>query len=130
MRRDVDRLRALDYPVQATTGTAGGYRLSAGKNLPPLLLDDDEAIAVAIGLMTAAGDSVAGIEESSIRALTKLEQVLPVRLCPRLADATCRGQPASDAISRPDDYLVLRGQLRQFRANCIRGELRHWPKGR
>lgn len=88
MRRDIDRLRALDYPVEGITGTAGGYRLTSGKNLPPLLLDDDEAIAVAIGLATGAGGSVAGIEESSMRALTKLEQVLPARLRPRLADLT------------------------------------------
>lgn len=80
VRRDVDRLRHLGYPVHATTGTAGGYRLGAGAALPPLLLDDDEAVAVAIGLATAAGGSVAGIEESSVRALAKLEQVLPARL--------------------------------------------------
>ena len=54
LRRDVDRLRALDYPVHATTGTAGGYRLASGRNLPPLLLDDDEALATAIALATAA----------------------------------------------------------------------------
>ncbi len=84
VRRDVDRLRALDYPVDSTTGTAGGYRLASGKNLPPLLLDDDEAVAMAIGLVTAARGSVAGIEESSARALAKLEQVLPARLRPRL----------------------------------------------
>jgi predicted DNA-binding transcriptional regulator YafY len=85
VRRDVDRLRALDYPVESTTGTAGGYRLASGRNLPPLLLDDEEAIAVALGLVTAAGGSVAGIEESSMRALAKLERVLPARLRPRLA---------------------------------------------
>ncbi|MER5224686.1 helix-turn-helix transcriptional regulator [Streptomyces flaveus] len=79
LRRDVERLRELGYPVQATQGTAG-YRLGAGATLPPLLLDDDEAIAVVVGLRTAAGGSVAGIEESSLRALTKLEQVLPSRL--------------------------------------------------
>jgi predicted DNA-binding transcriptional regulator YafY len=88
VRRDIDRLRALDYPVDSATGTAGGYRLASGKNLPPLLLDDDEAIAVATGLVTAAGSSVAGIEESSMRALAKFEQVLPARLRPRLAALT------------------------------------------
>ncbi len=88
VRRDIDRLRALDYPVRSGTGTTGGYRLTPGSNLPPLLLDDEEAIAVAIGLATAAGGSVAAIEESSLRALTKLEQVLPVRLHPRLAALT------------------------------------------
>jgi predicted DNA-binding transcriptional regulator YafY len=88
VRRDIDRLRELDYPVEGATGATGGYRLTSGKNLPPLLLDDDEAIAVAIGLVTAAGGSVAGIEENSIRALAKLEQVLPTRLRPRLAALT------------------------------------------
>ncbi|WP_219461914.1 helix-turn-helix transcriptional regulator [Nonomuraea rhizosphaerae] len=79
VRRDVGRLRELGYPVHATAG-APGYRLGAGTDLPPLLLDDDEAVAVAVGLRTAAGGSVAGIEETSVRALAKLERVLPQRL--------------------------------------------------
>jgi predicted DNA-binding transcriptional regulator YafY len=83
IRRDVDRLRALGYPVHASAGIAG-YRLGAGAILPPLLLDDDEAVAVAIGLRTAAGGSVTGIEETSLRALAKLEQVLPSRLRHRI----------------------------------------------
>jgi predicted DNA-binding transcriptional regulator YafY len=84
VRRDIDRLRDLGYPVDATPGVAGGYRLGAGAALPPLLLDDDEAVAVAIGLRTAATGSVAGLEESSLRALAKLHQVLPSRLRHRL----------------------------------------------
>src|SRR5918995_728145 len=80
IRNDIDRLRELDYPVDATRGAAGGYRLGAGGKLPPLLLDDEEAVAVAIGLRAATG--IAGIEESSMRALAKLEQVLPPRLRP------------------------------------------------
>src|SRR5438477_10991668 len=80
IRRDVDRLRRLGYPVQATPGVAGGYRLGAGADLPPLLLDEEEAVAVAVGLRTAASVGVAGIEETSVRALAKLEQVLPSRL--------------------------------------------------
>jgi predicted DNA-binding transcriptional regulator YafY len=80
IRRDVDRLRSLGYPVRSTTGVAGGYRLEPGADLPPLLLDDDEAVAVAVGLRTAAGGTVAGIEESSQQALAKLERVLPQRL--------------------------------------------------
>ncbi len=80
VRKDIDRLRELGYPVDATRGTAGGYRLGAGGKLPPLLLDDEEAVAVAIGLRTATG--IAGIAESSARALAKLEQVLPSRLRP------------------------------------------------
>jgi predicted DNA-binding transcriptional regulator YafY len=79
VRRDVDKLRNLGYPVDAVPGVAG-YRLGAGASLPPLLLDDEEAVAVAIGLRAAATGGVEGIEESSVRALTKLEQVLPSRL--------------------------------------------------
>src|ERR671911_1436563 len=73
IRRDMERLRSLGYPVNAEPGAAGGYRLGAGAALPPLLLDDEEAVAVAVGLRTAANGSVAGIEETSVRALTKLE---------------------------------------------------------
>ncbi|WP_436758619.1 helix-turn-helix transcriptional regulator [Streptosporangium sp. V21-05] len=80
VRNDVERLRGLGYPVHATPGAAGGYRLGAGAALPPLLLDDEEAVAVAVGLRTAAGGTVAGIEEASLRALAKLDQVLPSRL--------------------------------------------------
>jgi predicted DNA-binding transcriptional regulator YafY len=80
LRRDIDRLRGLGYPVDATPGAAGGYRLAAGTHLPPLLLDDDEAVAIAVGLRAAAGASIEGIEETSVRALAKLEQVLPDRL--------------------------------------------------
>ncbi|MFI6769604.1 helix-turn-helix transcriptional regulator [Streptomyces sp. NPDC050355] len=79
IRRDIDRLRDLGYPVEGTTGQAGGYRLAAGADLPPLLLDDEEAVAIAVALRTAAS-GVAGIEETAVRALAKLEQVLPVRL--------------------------------------------------
>ena len=85
LRRDVDRLRHLGYPVHSTSGTSGGYQLGAGATLPPLLLDDDEAVAVALGLRAAAGGGVAGIEESSVRALAKLEQVLPSRLRRRIS---------------------------------------------
>ena len=80
LRRDIDRIRELGYPVQAARGLAGGYQLRAGATLPPLLLDDDEAIAIAVGLRTATGGSVAGIEEASLRALAKLEPLLPSRL--------------------------------------------------
>jgi predicted DNA-binding transcriptional regulator YafY len=85
LRRDVDRLRSLGYPVHSTAGVAGGYQLGAGATLPPLLLDDDEAVAVALGLRTCASGGVTGIEESSVRALLKLEQVLPARLRHRVA---------------------------------------------
>jgi predicted DNA-binding transcriptional regulator YafY len=84
VRRDVERLRELGYPIESLAGPAGGYRLAAGSAMPPLLLDDDEAVAIAVGLRSAAGAAVAGIEEASVRALVKLEQVLPSRLRPRL----------------------------------------------
>ena len=80
IRHDVERLRELGYPVEARPGVAGGYRLGAGGAMPPLLLDDEEAVAVAIGLRTAASGTISGIEESSVRALAKLQQVLPSRL--------------------------------------------------
>jgi predicted DNA-binding transcriptional regulator YafY len=85
IRNDIERLRALDYPVDSTPGVAGGYRLGAGAALPPLLLDDDEAVAVALGLSAAADGSVLGSEEASMRALAKLDQVLPSRLRHRIA---------------------------------------------
>jgi predicted DNA-binding transcriptional regulator YafY len=85
IRRDIDKLRRLGYPVEAAPGVAGGYRLGAGAELPPLLLDDQEAIAVAVGLRTAAAGQVAGIEETSVRALAKLEQLLPDRLRRRVS---------------------------------------------
>ncbi len=80
LRRDVDRLRDLGYPVDATRGVDGGYQLAAGASLPPLVVDDDEAVALAVGLRTAAQGGIAGIEEASVRALTKVVQVMPPRL--------------------------------------------------
>ncbi|MCM8554977.1 YafY family protein [Streptomyces sp. STCH 565 A] len=80
IRRDIDRLRELGYPVQASMGSDGGYRLVAGKAMPPLVLDDEEAVAIAVGLRAGAGHAVAGLDEASVRALAKLEQVLPSRL--------------------------------------------------
>ncbi len=80
IRRDVDKLRSLGSPVLAAPGVGGGYGLGAGAELPPLLLDDAEAVAVAVGLRIGASGPIAGIEEISVRALTKLEQVLPSHL--------------------------------------------------
>lgn len=80
LRRDVDRLRTLGYPILGETGVGGGYRLGSGAALPPLSLDDDEAIAVFVGLHTAAGTGVTGANTSATRALSKLEHVLPQRL--------------------------------------------------
>lgn len=114
VRRDVERLRELGYPVHATQGAAG-YRLGAGASLPPLLLDDDEAVAVAVGLRTAAGGSVAGIEEISLRALTKLEQVLPSRLRYRvntLHTVTVRVGGTGPAVS-PDTLMAIADACRR-----------------
>jgi predicted DNA-binding transcriptional regulator YafY len=84
VRNDVDRLRQLGYPVLASRGSIGGYRLSAGAAMPPLLLDDDEAVAIAVALGTASGGAIDGMEETALRALTKLLQVLPTRLSGRV----------------------------------------------
>ncbi|MCC7635418.1 helix-turn-helix transcriptional regulator [Stenotrophomonas rhizophila] len=84
LRRDIDRLRQLGYPIQASSGVAGGYAFRAGRALPPLLLDDEEALAAAVALRTAVTGTVSGIEQTAITALVKLEQVMPPRLRKRL----------------------------------------------
>ena len=116
VRRDVERLRELGYPVQATTGPDGGYRLEAGTAMPPLLLDDDEAVAIAVGLRTSAGASVSGIEENSVRALVKLEQVLPPRLRRRvnaLQSATATySRPAGDTAVESELLIVIAAACR------------------
>jgi len=86
LRRDVERLRRLDYPVEADPGPGGGYRLGRGGKLPPLLLDEDETVAVALGLQTAADGSVAGINDAVSSALAKLERFLPAHLAARVRD--------------------------------------------
>ncbi|GAB2473184.1 YafY family protein [Promicromonospora xylanilytica] len=98
VRNDVARLRDLGYPVDAVRGPGGRYRLGAGGKLPPLVLDDEEAVAIAVGLRSAG--AVAGIEESSVRALGKLEHVLPDRLRRQVAalrDATSAGPVNTDS---------------------------------
>lgn len=84
LRRDVERLRDLGYPVDAARGVAGGYQLQAGAALPPLLLDDEEAVAIAVGLRSAAAGAVAGMEETAVQALTKVISVMPPRLRRRM----------------------------------------------
>ncbi len=114
IRSDIDKLRSLGYPVHAAPGVAGGYRLGAGGSLPPLLLDDDEAVAVAVGLRTAAGGAVSGIEETSVRALAKLEQVLPSRLRQRvnaLQSATVT-VPGTGPTVDPDVLTAIAGAIR------------------
>jgi predicted DNA-binding transcriptional regulator YafY len=116
IRRDVEKLRDLGYPIEAAPGVAGGYRLGAGAEMPPLLLDDAEAVAVAVGLRSAASGSIAGIEETSVRALAKLEQILPDRLRHRvraLADAT--------SAFRFDGPRIDAEQLAQIAAACRDG---------
>ncbi|MFJ1795128.1 helix-turn-helix transcriptional regulator [Kitasatospora griseola] len=80
LRRDVDRLRELGYPVEARRGVDGGYQLAAGAALPPLVIDDEEAVALAVGLQAAADGAVEGLAEASVRALAKVVQVMPARL--------------------------------------------------
>ncbi|MEU5882994.1 WYL domain-containing protein [Spirillospora sp. NPDC047279] len=116
VRRDVERLRELGYPVHATLGKIGGYRLEAGTAMPPLLLDDEEAVAIAVGLRGAAGGAVAGIEETSVRALAKLEQVLPARLRGRVqalnaATVPIDGPPAGPVVA-PETLTVLASAVR------------------
>jgi len=95
LRRDIDRLRELGYPVQAQRGVTGGYQLAAGAALPPLLVDDEEAVALAVGLQAAAESAVEGIAESSVRALAKVVQVMPARLRRRVEALRTMTVPAS-----------------------------------
>jgi predicted DNA-binding transcriptional regulator YafY len=120
LRRDVERLRRLGYPVESVTGPGGGYRLRAGSAMPPLLLDDEEAIAIAVGLRTAAGASVSGIEDTAVRALVKLEQVLPAHLRRRvraLGSATLTLPVAGPRVD-PQHLTVIAGACRD--SECLR----------
>jgi predicted DNA-binding transcriptional regulator YafY len=120
VRNDVDRLRRLGYPVDARPGVAGGYRLGTGGVLPPLLLDDEEAVAVAIGLRTAASGSIAGIEETSVRALAKLQQVLPSRLRHRVSafQSYALPMPSPGPQVDPDVLTVIASACRDH--ECLR----------
>src|SRR2546421_4681099 len=120
IRRDVERLRDPGYPVESLTGRGGGYRLRAGSALPPLLLDDEEAIAIAVGLRTAARASVTGIEETAVRALVKLEQVLPAHLRRRvgaLGSATSTLPVAGPTVD-PQHLTVIATACRD--SECLR----------
>ncbi|MGO9883991.1 MAG: helix-turn-helix transcriptional regulator [Solirubrobacteraceae bacterium] len=109
VRRDIERLRRLGYPVQARPGVAGGYRLRAGASLPPRLLDDEEAVAIAVGLRTAVSDGVAGIGETSVRALSKLEALLPERVRRRVhaVGAATVLYPSAGPVVDPETLLVI-----------------------
>ncbi|MFH8758601.1 helix-turn-helix transcriptional regulator [Streptomyces atroolivaceus] len=102
IRRDIDRLRDLGYPVEASRGSVGGYRLVAGAAMPPLLLDDEEAVAIAVGLRAGAGHAIEGVDEASVRALAKLEQVLPSRLRHRVSSL----QNATVPLTRGDGATI------------------------
>lgn len=120
VRRDVERLRGLGYPVESLSGPAGGYRLRAGTAMPPLLLDEDEAIAIAVGLGTAARAAVTGIEETAVRALVKLEQVLPAHLRRRvtaLGSATI-APPAAGPMVDPGHLTLIAAACRD--SECLR----------
>jgi predicted DNA-binding transcriptional regulator YafY len=120
VRRDVERLRRLGYPVDASPGVAGGYRLRAGTSLPPLLLDDEEAVAIAVGLRTAVSGGVLGIGETSVRALSKLEQLLPDRVRRRVhavGSATVPYPAAGPAVD-PEVLLVIATACRDH--ECLR----------
>jgi predicted DNA-binding transcriptional regulator YafY len=116
VRRDVERLRRLGYPVESVSGPAGGYRLRAGTAMPPLLLDSEEAIATAVGLGTAARAAVAGVEEASLRALVKLEQVLPADLRRRVVDlgSATVTPPTSGPTVDPQHLSVLAAACRDL----------------
>ncbi|MFF4254321.1 helix-turn-helix transcriptional regulator [Streptomyces sp. NPDC001663] len=109
VRRDIDRLRELGYPVQATMGADGGYRLVAGKAMPPLVLDDEEAVAIAVGLRAGAGHALEGVDEASVRALAKLEQVLPSRLRHRVSTLQAATTPltSGDGASIAPETLTV-----------------------
>jgi predicted DNA-binding transcriptional regulator YafY len=114
VRRDIDRLRGLGYPVESVTGPAGRYRLAAGTAMPPLLVDEDEAVAIAVGLRTAAWSAVAGIEETSLRALVKLEQVLPAHLRARVRAIGATAMPSPTGAPTVDPHhLALLGAARR-----------------
>jgi len=115
VRRDVDRLRSLGYPVRSTKGRDGGYRLDAGADLPPLVFDDEQAVAVAVALQTATG-SVTGVEEAALRALATVRQVMPARLRYRLdalqVTAVDRAPAGSRATVDTEVLLALGGAVR------------------
>jgi len=106
VRRDVERLKRLGYPVDGTPGVAGGYQLGAGASLPPLQLDDEEALAISLGLFALTSGTVSGVEEASLRALVKLERVLPARLRKRATALRTTLQPLDRTGPRVNSQLL------------------------
>jgi predicted DNA-binding transcriptional regulator YafY len=149
LRRDIERLRVLGYPVHSARGVAGGYRLGAGSALPPLLLDDEEATAIVIALRTAAIGGVTGIAETAVSALAKLERVLPARLRHRVASlqqatvllpraaamadpqtlallaAACASGAAADEVA----YQIGDGYRQGAEGELAQARPQHWPTG-
>lgn len=123
VRRDVDRLRELGYPVAATSGRYGGYRLESGAHMPPLVVDDDEAVALAVGLRYAAVAAIDGMEETSLRALTKIESLLPHRLRRRVAalhsSVTSVPSPSGRDLVDPELLSVLAAACRDHELACF-----------
>ncbi len=112
LRRDIDRIRTLGYRVEATSGTHGGYRLGQSSQIPPMLLDDDDAVAIAIGLRMAASATIDGIDEAAVSAMAKLEQVLPERVRRRVAALhqsieTIQWQHPDVALIDGDELVVI-----------------------
>ncbi|MEU1518378.1 YafY family protein [Streptomyces sp. NPDC005811] len=121
VRRDVSRLRELGYGVESDPGPWGGYRLRAGNRVPPLILDDEEALAVAVGLREAALSGVLGGDQAALSALLKLRQVLP----PRIADRLGEMDAAFVHTPRPDEPQIAPAMLLELATACRRGERTH-----
>ena len=113
VRRDVDRLRELGYPVRATKGPDGGYRLEAGTHMPPLLLDDEQAVAVTVALQTAS-TGIDGVDEAALRALTTVRQVMPSRLRSRVdaLQVTAVGRPGPRTTVDAERLVLLGAAVR------------------
>ncbi|HSJ34838.1 MAG TPA: YafY family protein [Acidimicrobiia bacterium] len=121
LRRDVARLRELGYPVEAVPGRHGGYRLVAGGAMPPLVLEDEEAVAVAWGLRAAAGGAMPGMEEPALLALAKIEQVLPTRLQTRIREITeATVRVGGSSPSHPSIRIPVLVELAQARRESVR----------
>ncbi|MDP9849879.1 helix-turn-helix transcriptional regulator [Streptosporangium lutulentum] len=116
LRRDIDRLRELGYPVEAQRGVDGGYQLAAGAALPPLVVDDEEAVALVVGLQAAAQGAVEGIAESSVRVLAKVVQVMPARL--RRQVEALRAMTVPDGWNGPEGEGIDPGALTAVALAC------------
>jgi predicted DNA-binding transcriptional regulator YafY len=119
VRRDVERLRYLGYQITGTTGAGGGYHLGGGTEVPPLLFEDDEAMAVAVVLGASASAAVPGIERSALTALAKLDRLLPPRLRSQLAAL----RAATVSLASPPTEMVSTEaliELAQACDNCLR----------